>query len=376
MPSTQTSSRRAHCTKFLSYDPPETAREVLLRLAEYAGDAPVDQSGTGELIDKLENRLRELLGKEAVLFMPSGKAAQNIMLRLWCDSRGDRRVAMHPRCHLQEWEGNAYAHLFGLESVCIGSPDRQISPREIEALDEKIGAVTLELALRPLGCQVMPYDELVRVRDICRAKGIPLHGDCARIWESQPYYGRPISEIAGFFDSLYVSLYKGIGGLAGAAIAGPTDLIESARVWQLRMGQKLYRQFPYVLAALQGLEKRLAKMSEFHAKAVQLASTFQNFEGIATEPAEPHTNAFLVHFPYGNGRHSEGRDLVAQETGLWLFDYMPSGRPDSGAFEVHIWEGGLQISTVELRTAMSIFLQHIEAYSASAKDQHSELKSV
>ena len=76
---------RSQCKRFLSYDPPETAREALLRLADYAGDLPMDQAGSGALIDKFESRLCHLLGKESALFLPSGKAGQNILLRLWCE---------------------------------------------------------------------------------------------------------------------------------------------------------------------------------------------------------------------------------------------------------------------------------------------------
>ena len=45
--------------------------------------------------------------------------------------------------------------------------------------------------------------------------------DGARLWECTPYYGRTLAEIAGLFDTVYVSFYKGLGGLAGSALAGP-----------------------------------------------------------------------------------------------------------------------------------------------------------
>lgn len=360
MPANIQASLRSECTKFLSYDPPETAREALLRLAEYAEDVPMDQAGSGALIDKLESYLCQLLGKEAALFFPSGKAGQNILLRLWCESRGNDRVAMHPRCHIREWEGDAYAHLFGLTSVDLGRLDRQVNAEDVMELQEEVGVVTIELALRPLGCELMSLSDLDTIQNTCRDRGTPLHGDCARIWESQPHYGMPLQHIAGYFDSVYVSLYKGVGGLAGAAIAGPSELIERARIWQLRMGQKPYRQFPYLLAALQGLENRLPKMAAFHAKAIELATVLRSFQGVWTQPAQPSTNAFIVHFPFGNGRHLDARDHVAQRTGLWLFDHMPSGSPGLSAFEVHIWEGGLHVSAEELNRAMAMFLSKIE----------------
>ena len=110
------------------------------------------------------------------------------------------------------------------------------------------------------------------------------------------------------------------------------------------MGQKLYRQFPYLLAALLGLDRRLPMMSDFHKKAIEVAGIFGECRGIQTHPATPHTNTFIVQFSKGNGKYMEARDRVALETGLWLFDYMPKIEPESGAFEVHIWEGGVRCS--------------------------------
>ncbi len=63
----------------------------------------------------------------------------------------------------------------------------------------------------------------------------------------------------------------------------------------------------------------------------------------------------------GNGKYMEARDGVALETGLWLFDYMPKIEPESGAFEVHIWEGGLRCSLEELKNAFILFLRYIDA---------------
>ena len=170
MPSIPASSLRSRCTKFLSYDPPVTAREALLRLADYAADVEMDQAGSGELIHRLEHRLAELLGKEAVLFIPFGKAGQNILLRLWCESSGVPQVAMHPRSHLQEWEGEAYAHLFGLHAVDLGNPDQQIGIADVKALQEEVGAVTVELALRPLGCELIPLGELAQIQQECKQR--------------------------------------------------------------------------------------------------------------------------------------------------------------------------------------------------------------
>ncbi len=67
------------------------------------------------------------------------------------------------------------------------------------------------------------------ITDWARERGTALHLDGARLWDVHaPFYRRPYAEIAGLFDSAYVSFYKGLGGIAGATLAGPADLVAAA----------------------------------------------------------------------------------------------------------------------------------------------------
>jgi len=49
-------------------------------------------------------------------------------------------------------------------------------------------------------------------------------------------------------DSVFVSFYRGLGGIAGAAVAGPHEQVSEARVWRTRMGGTLYSLMPYASA--------------------------------------------------------------------------------------------------------------------------------
>src|SRR4051812_42847379 len=114
-------SVRASCNKFLSYDYPTSAKQLMQRIADYAPEGlSHDEFGHGELVDLLEGRLAKVLGKEAAVFMPAGRMAQLIGLKLWCQRSGNPLVAMHPRCHLEESESKAYALAYGLQAVPLG----------------------------------------------------------------------------------------------------------------------------------------------------------------------------------------------------------------------------------------------------------------
>ena len=114
-----------------------------------------------------------------------------------------------------------------------------ITLADLEALPGRLGALLLELPQREIGGRLPEWDELVAQIEWARARGLATHLDGSRIWEAAPYYGRPYAELARLFDTVYVSLYKGLGGIGGSVLAGPAELIAQARVWRRRHGGTL-----------------------------------------------------------------------------------------------------------------------------------------
>ena len=165
-----------------------------------------------------------LFGVEAAAFFPSGVMAQQAALRIHGDRAGIRRVALPDLSHLLVHEEDGPRLLHGLEVSLLTRGFQAPTAQHVEAIPERLGAVLVELPLRDAGCLLPSWDDLVALSETCRARGLALHFDAARIWESQPWFGHSLSEIAALADSLYVSFYKGLGGLAGAALLGPADL--------------------------------------------------------------------------------------------------------------------------------------------------------
>src|SRR4029453_15083491 len=113
----------------------------------------------------------------------------------------------------------------------------------------------LELPQREIGGRLPEWDDLLAQVEWARARQIALHLDGARLWEAQPFYDRPHAEIAGLFDSVYVSFYKGLGGMGGAALAADAGTIAEARVWLRRHGGNLVTLHPFVVAAERALDE-------------------------------------------------------------------------------------------------------------------------
>ena len=85
-----------------------------------AEDLKADVYGDGGVVECSNARSRELLGKPAAAFMPSGTMAQQIALRIHADRRGRQVIAFHPTCHLEIHEDKAYQRLHGLVGLTVG----------------------------------------------------------------------------------------------------------------------------------------------------------------------------------------------------------------------------------------------------------------
>lgn len=292
------SAVRESCQYRISGHPPMSMAEQLAAIAAQAEQFPgPDIYGTGELIESFEAEIARMLGKEATVFLPSGTMAQCIALRIWADRAGCRRVAFHATSHLQIHEQNAYRELYGLEADLIGDTRQVIHLADLQAMRQQPGAVLLELPMREIGGQLPDWEELQAQSQWARQRGIALHMDGARLWQCAPHYGRSLADIAALFDSVYVSFYKDIGGVAGSVLAGPADFVKEAKVWIRRAGGNLYSLFPYVLAAKAGMQRNLAALPEAVADAAWLAARLNEFDGWQTLPERPPTNLFHLSLP-------------------------------------------------------------------------------
>jgi len=338
------------CRRALSGHRRQSIRESLARLAESPlADLPRDVYGEGEAMQALERDVATLLGKPAAIFMPKGVIAQQAALRVWTDRSGLKTVGLHPKSHIDFDERAAYERLHGLQAVRLGSDHQPFTQADLAAAAEAFGAVTVELPLRRAGFKLPEWHELVAISDWCRAERVPLHVDGARLWEAQPHYDRPFAEIAGLADSIYVSFYKGLGGLGGSILAGPSDFIAAARVWNGRHGGNLWTAFPFIISAAEGLKHYLPRMPAYRERARSLAAALAEVPGVGIVPAPPQTNAFQLYLPAPAKALDAAHLELARDSGVWLFGrFAPTMLPDLAMAEINIGDAAEDLDDGEV----------------------------
>ena len=252
-----------------------------------------DRYGDGGAVAELESQVAALLGKPAAVMFPSGTMAQQSALRVWSDRLGSRRIAIPALSHLLHHEQDGPRLLNGFEWALMTTGCVVPTVDQLAAIPGGLGAALLELPLRDGGYLLPSWEELEAFSRACTDRGVPPHLDGARIWESVPHLGHSPAQIAALADTVYVSFYKGLRGLAGAVVAGPEEVIAEVRLWRSRHGGTLWTMFPYAVSALRGLRDELPRMAEYHERAVEIAELLAA-KGIRTFPERPHCNAFRL----------------------------------------------------------------------------------
>jgi threonine aldolase len=283
-------------------------------------------------------------------------------LRLACQDRGREPAALHPTSHIFVHERSNYQLLDHFKALAVGERYRPWLVSDLAAVPDRLGAVGIELPLREIGGQLSPWEELQAIKAHCKARGTHLHMDGARLWEAAAGYGKPLAEVAAGFDSVYVSLYKGIGGLGGAMLAGTREFVDRAAEWFRRQGGNVIHRSPYVVAAAMGFDERLAAMPAYFRRTQFLYEALAAHPIIRVNPAAPQANMLHLHIPVPPERALAIRRELAEEHGIWMFNRIAGAAlPRTSAFELYVGDNLLDMPDDRVRQALDLFARALAA---------------
>ena len=246
--------------------------------------------------------------------------AQQIALRVHADRRGRRVVAFHPTCHLELHEDKAYQRLHGLIGRPLGDGRELLSLADLEAVDEPLAALLDRAAATR---DRRPAAGLGRPRGAGRVRPRARGGRPPR--RRSPLGVRPLLRSSavrrspGCSTRVYVSFYKGLGGLSGSMLLGEDDVIAEAREWRRRHGGTLYQLWPYAAAGLAGLRLRLPRMAAYVEHAQAIAAVLAGIEGVQVVPDPPQTPMMHLHLDTTAAQVTAGIRRLATEERLWTW---------------------------------------------------------
>ena len=278
--------------------PTPAMREAMAR-AE-VGD---EQSGDDPTVNLLCERIADLLGKEAAVFMPSGTMC-NVAATLVHCRPGDEILA-HETAHIIAREGGAHAALGGFQITPLKGDDGQFAPDTLRrALHPRSRyqppqvLVSVEQTANIGGGTIWKKNALDEVVSIAKGAGLATHMDGARLLNATVATGIPARDMAAGWDSAWIDFSKGLGAPIGGAIAGTRAFIDEVWRWKQRLGGSMRQAGICAAACVYALDHHVERLADDHANARALARGLSQIPGI--EVQEPETN--LVFFkPDGAG---------------------------------------------------------------------------
>jgi threonine aldolase len=263
--------------------------------AAEVGDDCFDEDPT---VHRLQDRIAELLGKEAALFVPSGTMSNQIGVRLHC-SPGDEFIC-ETGCHIYNYEQGAYAQLSGLAVRTVAGDQAVLHVDQLRGLlrggnDHLVNTrlVCLENTHNRGGGRVLPYDGVAEICDWAHDSGLATHLDGARLFNAVVATGIPAAQWSRHFDTVGVCFSKGLGAPIGSALTGTREHIKRARRYRKLFGGAMRQAGVIAAAALYALEHHVQRLAEDHAHAQLLAEAIRGIDTLRLVPDQIDTNILI-----------------------------------------------------------------------------------
>ncbi|HEY7958008.1 MAG TPA: low-specificity L-threonine aldolase [Polyangia bacterium] len=267
----------------------------LMREAMARAEVGDDVYGEDPTVNRLQERVAALLGKEAALYVPSGTMANQIALYTLTQP-GDE-VLVSSGAHCMYYESGAAAALSGVQLRELGGPDGRFSVAEVEAAINPDNAhypptrvIAVENSHNRSGGRIFPEPAIAAIAKLARARGIALHLDGARLWNVHAASGRSLADLAAPFDTVSVCLSKGLGAPVGSLVAGSKSLIARAHRRRKMLGGGMRQAGLLAAAGLYALDHHLQRLKDDHENARKIAQAVAGAPGVAIDPATVETN--------------------------------------------------------------------------------------
>jgi threonine aldolase len=282
------------------YSDTQTRPTAGMRAAIAAAEVGDEQRGLDPTTLLLQERVAELLGFPAAVFLPSGTMCNEIALRLHARPGGDELI-LDRTAHPVNSEAGGPAQLAGLMVRTLDGEGGVFTGAQLEAAMRVAGnrymprsrVVSVEQTANLAGGRVWPISAVREVLDVALRFGLRTHMDGARLLNAVVASGVSASAFAGGFDTAWLDFTKGLGAPIGAVLCGSRELIDEAWRWKQMLGGA-FRQSGIVAAGcLYALEHHVDRLAEDHFHAGVLADGLAALRGVRLEPADVETNIVI-----------------------------------------------------------------------------------
>jgi len=270
-----------------------TKPTAAMRRAMAEAEVGDDVYGEDPTVRKLEERVAEILGKEASLFLPSGTMGNTIGIKL--HTRHGEEVVCDHRAHILDWEMSMTAWFSGCLARPVPTEDGVLRWADIEPVVRPRGTgfpaptamVNIEHPHNMGGGTLFPTDVLDTICDRAHERDLKVHMDGARLFNAVAASGETAARIVAKTDTVMFCLSKGLGAPVGSMLAGDAATMAEARLYRKRLGGGMRQAGILAAAGLVALDASPRHLPDDHSNARLMA------ERIGLDPGKIQTNIVI-----------------------------------------------------------------------------------
>lgn len=280
------------------YSDTQTQPSDGMRQAMASAEVGDEQRGEDPTVNALNERVAELLGKEAAVYLPSGTMCNEIALLVHC--RPGDEILCDKTSHIINYEAGGPSALAGAVMTPLDGERGVFSAAQLAAAirpEHRYGprprVVEIENTANMGGGTVWPLATVNAVAERAKASGLIVHMDGARLPNAVAASGVAAADYAGPADSVWIDFSKGLGAPVGAALAGSADFIHEVWRWKQRIGGAMRQAGVIAAAALYALDHNMARLADDNANARMFADRLADSPAFAIDPATVESNIVI-----------------------------------------------------------------------------------
>jgi threonine aldolase len=235
-----------------------------------------DVFGEDPTVNRLQETVADLLGKESALYVASGVMSNQVALKTHTHP-GDE-VIVEKDSHIFNYETGAPSLLSGIQLNPVPGVRGIVAAKDIEeAIRPEVyymmptRLVCLENTHNRGGGSIYPMTLIEEIKGVVAKHGLKYHLDGARLWNASVATGIKVSDYARHFDSVSVCLSKGLGAPVGSVLTGTKEYIARAKRFRKIFGGGMRQAGILAAAGLYALENNFERLAEDHEKAKAFA---------------------------------------------------------------------------------------------------------
>jgi threonine aldolase len=251
-------------------------------------------------VNRLEEMVAALYGKDAAVYVASGTMANQIAIRAQTH-HGDE-IIMERTSHPFNSEAGALAALAGVQVNLIDGKHGIMDAEQIKAAVRSpnvhhapTALICLENTHNRGGGSIWPLEKIRAIREFAHTVSVPMHLDGARLMNACIATGLTPKDYAQYFDSCTLCLSKGLGAPVGSLVIGSHEFITRAHRFRKQFGGGMRQAGILAAAGIYALEHNVERLAEDHLNAKRLARGIAEINGLDVDVNAVETNILYFH---------------------------------------------------------------------------------